>query len=107
MITTAYAHDVTRINITRHGNHLDVDLYSADRTLPAASLTAFGDNLARTRPALTVDGADPYEAIAAMRDALALLDEALIGAPSNIPHAVYQAREALARGLTVPTEGQA
>jgi len=103
MITTAFAHGVARVALTRARDHLDVELFMPDRELRVGSLTVFGDSLIRTRPALTVDGVDPAELLAAARDALALLDDALTGNPVNVPHAVYEARDAIARGLTVPT----
>ena len=103
MITTAFAHGVARVALTRNRDHLEIELFGPDRAVRSASLTVFGDSLIRTRPALTVDGVDPAELLAAARDALALLDDALTGRPVNVPHAVYEARDALARGLTVPT----
>lgn len=106
MITTAFAHGVARVALTRNRDHLEIELFGPDRVVRSASLTVFGDSLIRTRPALTVDGVDPAELLAAARDALALLDEALVGSPVNVPHAVYEARDALARGLTVPTTNE-
>lgn len=103
MITTAFAHGVARVALTRARDHLEIELFGPDRVVRSASVTVFGDALVRTRPALTVDGVDPAELLAAARDALALLDEALTGNPVNVPHAVFEARDALARGLTVPT----
>lgn len=103
MITTAFAHGIERVALTRARDHLEIELYGPERTIRSASVTVFGDSLIRTRPALTVDGVDPIASIDAARHALALLDEALEGNPTNIPHAVYEARDALARGLTVPT----
>ena len=103
MITTAFAHGIERVALTRHHNHLDVELFSPDRELRVGSLTVFGDALVRTRPALTLDGVDPIASIEAARDALALLDDALTGNPVNVPQSVYDARDVLARGLTVPT----
>ena len=106
MITTAFAHGIERVSVTRAHTHLEIELFGPERTIRSASLTVFGDSLSRTRPALTVDGVDPAELLAAARDALALLDEALEGNPTNIPHAVFEARDALARGLTVPTTNE-
>lgn len=106
MITTAFAHGVERVALTRNRDHLEIELFGPDRAVRSASLTVFGDSLIRTRPALTVDGVDPAELLAAARDALALLDEALTGNPVNVPHAVFEARDALARGLTVPTTNE-
>jgi len=103
MITTAFAHGIERVTLTRARDHLEIELYGPDRVVRSASVTVFGDSLLRTRPALTLDGIDPIASIEAARHALALLDEALEGLPTNIPHAVYEARDALARGLTVPT----
>jgi len=103
MITTAFAHGIERVALTRHHNHLDVELFSPDRELRVGSLTVFGDALVRTRPALTLDGVDPIASIEAARCALALLDEALEGNPIDVPQSVYDARDVLARGLTVPT----
>jgi len=70
MITTAFAHGVARVALTRARDHLDVELFMPDRELRVGSLTVFGDSLIRTRPALTVDGVDPAELLAAARDAL-------------------------------------
>jgi hypothetical protein len=103
MITTAFAHGIERVTLTRAHNHLEIELYGPERTIRSASLTVFGDALVRTRPALTLDGVDPIASIDAARHALALLDDALVGNPVNVPHAVFEARDALARGLTVPT----
>lgn len=106
MITTAFAHGIERVALTRAHNHLEIELYGPERTIRSASLTVFGDSLLRTRPALTVDGVDPIASIDAARHALALLDDALEGNPTNIPHAVYEARDVLACGLTVPTTNE-
>ena len=105
MISTAFAHGIAVVDLTRHREYLKIDLLQPGSVIRSSNLTVFGDSLARTRPALLVDGADPFEALEAMRQALALLDEALEGSPSQVSHAVYQARDTLARGLTVPTEG--
>lgn len=107
MITTAFAHGVERVALTRNRDHLEIELHGPDRVVRSASLTVFGDSLARTRPALTVDGADPAALVAVIRDALGLLNAALEGAPANVPDAVYEARDALARRLAVftTTEG--
>lgn len=106
MITTAFAHGIERVALTRNRDHLEIELYGPGRAVRSASVTVFGDSLIRTRPALTVDGVDPAELLAAARDALALLDDALTGRPVNVPHAVYEARDAIARGLTVPTTNE-
>lgn len=103
MIRSIFAHDVTRVTIARSGTSIDIALHADGRTLPVVDFSVFGDSLARTRPALTVDGADPAALVAVIRDALGLLNAALEGAPANVPDAVYEARDALARGLTVPT----
>lgn len=103
MITTAFAHGIERVALTRHHSHLDVELFGPERTIRSASVTVFGDSLVRTRPALTLDGVDPIASIEAARCALALLDEALEGNPIDVPQAIFDARDVLARGLTVPT----
>ncbi len=66
MITTAFAHGVARVALTRARDHLDVELFMPDRELRVGSLTVFGDSLIRTRPALTVDGVDPAELLASI-----------------------------------------
>lgn len=106
MIRSIFAHDVTRVTIARSGTSIDIALHADGRTVPVVDFSIFGPTGAvgaRSAPALRVDGADPAALVAVIRDALELLTVALEGAPANVPHAVFEARDALARRLALFT----
>jgi hypothetical protein len=96
MITTAFAHGVERVTLTRARDHLEIELYGPDRAVRSASLTVFGDSLTRTRPALTVDGVDVPAILDAANAALRALREAHEGNPVNLPLGVSEALDCLA-----------
>ena len=96
MITTAFAHGVARVALTRAHNHLEIELYGPDRAVRSASVTVFGDALVRTRPALTVDGVDVPAILDAANAALRALREAHEGNPVNLPLGVSEALDCLA-----------
>jgi hypothetical protein len=95
MITTAFAHGIERVALTRNRDHLEIELYGPDRVVRSASLTVFGDSLIRTAPALTVDGVDVPALLDAANAALRALREAHEGNPVNLPLGVSEALDCL------------
>ena len=96
MISSAFAHGATRVDITVGSTYVEVLTHAPDRSLPDTSLTIFGDSLARTRPSLTYDGVDMLALMSAAQQALRALREAHEGDPVSLPLGVTEARDALA-----------
>lgn len=96
MISTAYAHGATRVDVVVRDNYVEVLTHAPDRSLPDMSFTIFGDSLARTRPTLTFDGVDVPALVSAARQALRALREAHEGNPVSLPLGVSEALDAIA-----------
>jgi hypothetical protein len=96
MISSAFAHGATRVDITVRDNYVEVLTHAPDRSLPDTCFTIFGDSLARTRPALTYDNVDVPALMSAARQALRALREAHEGNPASLPLGVTEALDAIA-----------
>lgn len=96
MISSAFAHGATRVDVVVRNNYVEVLTHAPDRSLPDTSFTIFGDSLARTRPTLSFDGVDVPALMSAAQQALRALREAHEGDPVALPLGVTEARDALA-----------
>jgi hypothetical protein len=96
MISSAFAHGATRVDITVRDNYVEVLTHTPDRSLPDTSFTIFGDSLARTRPTLSFDGVDVPALMSAAQQALRALREAHEGNPASLPLGVTEALDAIA-----------